>query len=61
VDAVEQEKLTKQELVKKAYIEKGVKPRTTKRYIRDLIDCGVIDTSNEGKLFMKTEVVDPSV
>lgn len=50
MDAVRNERLTTEELVSKAYREKSVKSRTTKRYIKDLLDCNLLTISEDDYL-----------
>jgi hypothetical protein len=55
VDAAKNGKSTKEDLVLIGFRDKGVKPRTTKRYIRELIELGILNLSPDGYLLVNCE------
>jgi hypothetical protein len=55
VDAARNGKCTKEDLVLRGFRDKGVKPRTTKRYIRELIELSIIHLSPDGYLSVNGE------
>jgi hypothetical protein len=55
VDAARNKKCTKDDLLLIGFRDKGVKPRTTKRYIRDLIELGILNLSLDGYFSVNCE------
>jgi hypothetical protein len=55
VDAVRKGKCTREDLVLMGFKDKWVKSRTTKRYIRDLIELGILHLSPDGYLSVNGE------
>lgn len=50
ISQVEENNLTENDLVRKAFLDKNVKPDTTRKYINEMIKLEIFEKNNEEKL-----------
>jgi hypothetical protein len=55
MDAVRDNPRKAEDLMLKGFMEKGVKTKTTQRYIKELIELDLFQVSDDGLLSMKNE------